>query len=151
MHNNYADIRALTDQAPPWFDEHAVPRYVPFHPDHCANIYAREVVLLEIACQDCHKRYTVAMTWDSMDCAYGRARLSERVADGSLHYGDPPNACGDDCMAGASMNCIDLRVLEFWNHPTPFEWVRRPELEVALEDLPDRTPFDNENIELGLG
>jgi hypothetical protein len=114
---------------PIWFDECAVPRYCEFKPDRIANIYARECCLLEIACQDCGHRFLVAMSWSSWDMVNNKGRLSEEIE--KIHYGDPPNiGC---CPAGPTMNCEDLRVVEFWKEEN-FEWVRVPELEINLED-----------------
>ena len=53
MDRNYLDISSRIAEAPTWFDECAVPRYCQFYPQYMANIYAREGVLVEIACQFC--------------------------------------------------------------------------------------------------
>jgi hypothetical protein len=59
----------------------------------------------------------------------GGGRLAEAILDGSLHYGDPPNVrC---CEVGPSMNCVDVRVLEFWSRPS-FEWARDASHEVEM-------------------
>jgi len=80
-------------------------------------------------------------------------RLSEQIAHGTIHYGDPPNAgC---CAAGPTMNCWDLRVVEYWARsftlrrlldPTNtsdtmkgdeclrYEWTRVPAFEIELPD-----------------
>jgi hypothetical protein len=136
MHNAYQDIRTRISEPPLWWDEYAVPRYVPFTPREVGNIYAREVVLLEIACQACSTRYHVAMSFDMIQHALGRASLADRINDGSIHYGDPPNACPAPCLAGASMNCFDLRVVEFWRRER-LDWIRDPALERVLPDITD--------------
>lgn len=60
--------------------------------------------------------------------------LRDSILAGTIHYGDPPNAgC---CPAGPTMNCWDLRVLEFW-HQHDHEWRRDPVLERELPDLHD--------------
>lgn len=154
--------------APKWFDEEAVPRYCEFHPDEAANIYANQVALVEIACQNCGFLFDVAFSQAiNFDMHTGNVIpwLAESVRDGSIHYGDPPNYFGHNhepqcCHAGATMNCLDLRVKEFWakgqGHPNRDNmverdprgytvvkkeyfheyttWVRIPELEVVLPD-----------------
>ena len=57
--------------------------------------------------------------------------LARSVEDGSLHYGDPPNiGC---CPSGPTMNCEDLKVLEFWvRSADSFDWERKTELERGL-------------------
>lgn len=161
MHHHYSDIRSRIAEAPTWFDEHAVPRYCAFAPDEVANIYARQVALVDIACQGCGARFLVAFSWSDMEFVRGvprtRVPLTPDDARG-LHYGDPPNVgC---CPTGPTMNCDDLRVVEFWRkggdeytapHPTLpnvrvclpgyFDWRRVPECEVLLPDHPDyRSP-----------
>lgn len=68
------------------------------------------------------------------------------VKDGTIHYGDPPNVgC---CPAGPTMNCWDLRVLEFWERGSKsgdgqtdafdaMQWRRRADLEIELPDMKD--------------
>ena len=47
------------------------------------------------------------------------------------HYGDPPNmGC---CPAGPTMNCEDIKILEFWEM-VDMRWVRVPELEIESEE-----------------
>jgi hypothetical protein len=128
MNQYYDDIIQKCGE-PIWFDECAVPRYCKFEPTRLANIYARECCLLEIACQDCGHKFLVAMSWSNWDKIHGFERFSEEIK--RIHYGDPPNiGC---CLAGPTMNCEDLRVVEFWKEED-FEWVRVPELEINLED-----------------
>lgn len=82
------------------------------------------------------------------------ANLAEQIRGGVIHYGDPPNV--ECCPAGATMNCWDLRVVEFWASgfalrkirqpentestmaPGEFlEWARVAELEIELPDATD--------------
>lgn len=133
MHENYSDIRSRIADPPKWWDEHAVPRYDEFAPHLLANIYATECCLLEIACQDCGQTFHVAMSQDQYG-AYSTCTLRALVENKRIHYGDPPNiGC---CPSGPTMNCDDLRVLQFWIKPQalPFEWQRILELEVSLGD-----------------
>jgi len=112
MHHDYADIRALSPLPPLWFDEYAVPRYVPFHPYALANIYAQDAVLAEIACQGCDHIFHVAFSHG----ANHNGPLAEAIVANTLHYGDPPNiTC---CAAGPTMNSVPRRVLEFWYRRT---------------------------------
>lgn len=154
MNHHYRDIRDKIAEAPRWFDEAAVPRYCAFTPKETANIYANQAALVEIACQNCGERFLVAFSWSSMDRINRVPTLIQQVRDGSLHYGDPPNTgC---CAAGPTMNCDDIRVVEFWaqggldpdQYTGPsdrgpytvikdsryFDWTRIPELEIALAD-----------------
>ena len=138
MHHHYEDLRKLLGE-PVWFDEHAVPRYCDFSPDMTADIYADEAVLLRIACQSCDRPFDVAMTGSA-------GVLAAQIADGSIHFGDPPNVgC---CLSGPSMNCIDLRVLQYWTRANPLHVWRRDETKErelpgemceAIEDTPART------------
>jgi len=131
MNHHYADIRDKLG-VPLWWDEHAVPRYCEFSPDVNANIYATEVVLLEIRCQDCGERFRVAMSWDVWDRVQGYPTLAEQIKNGEIHYGDPPNVgC---CPAGPTMNSIPLRVLEYWEREPLDEWHRFAEYEVEIPD-----------------
>lgn len=93
------------------------------------GIYDTYAVLVEIACQGCKNHFLVGE-------GVTRYRIFPKPAFNSLeelvknyHYGDPPShKCAG---AGESMNCIDLRILEAWEHQTApsFEWVRRTEFE----------------------
>jgi hypothetical protein len=129
MNNPYQDIRNKLGY-PIWWDEHAVPRYCAFTPEEFADIYAREGCLLEIACQNCGRRFKVAMSSSVFD----QLDLSLRVKYNTIHYGDPPNVgC---CAAGPTMNSVPLRVLRFYRRePKRDRWQRVPELEkdVACE------------------
>jgi hypothetical protein len=46
-----------------------------------------------------------------------------------FHYGDPP---AHGCV-GDTMNCYDLRIVEFWVKDNPFNKVRKTDWEVELE------------------
>lgn len=124
MNPTYFDIRDRIVEAPTWFDENAVPRYCDFHPEHC-DIYARECILLRIACQNCGREFDVAMSWTNHD-----GRLSRLSAQECPEYSDPPNV--ECCASGPTMNSIPLRIVEFWQRDN-FEWVRLPDLERKLD------------------
>jgi len=130
MHHHYKDIRDRIAESPKWWDEEAVPRYCDFSPKETANIYRNEVALVLIACQACERRFKVAF---SRGAFHSHPTLEAYIRNGSLHYGDPPNV--ECCPAGATMNCDDLKVLEYWRQSkqTGYEWVRVPELEVVLD------------------
>lgn len=139
MHHHYSDILALTNRDPLWWDEHAVPRFGDFKPGENAYVYADEVVLLHIQCQGCGHDFRVCMSTskssrlDLPKSTEGEVvylpSLAEGVEKRMIHYGDPPNFC---CAAGATMNSIPRRVLEFWEREK-FDWQRRADLEVAIE------------------
>lgn len=138
MKHHFDDIRSRIAEPPRWWDEHGTPRWSAFTPRETADIYARTAVLLEIACQSCGERFTVAMSESHPRTLYGHAlpSLEASVRDGSVHYGDPPNVgC---CPAGATMNCDDLAVLEFWQW-RDLEWERDPSLERSLAGSPATT------------
>lgn len=117
---------------PLWHDEHGTPRFAPHHPELCADIYAREVALLEIACQGCERRFRVQVSVSAHDFlrAHDAAMtLESLITTGIIHYGDPPNVgC---CPSGPTMSANDLRVLEYWRH-TDGAWSRIAGLEVSL-------------------
>lgn len=140
MKTNYSDIRDKIKQQPQWYDENGVPRYGKFHPDFCPDVYTDEVILLEISCQDCGKRFLVEMHWgfhlkvfdrhlESFTTKLRQWLKKNRKGWCPIHYGDPPwhNCVGD------TMNCIDLRILEFWKR-LDFEWKRLKKFEIKLEE-----------------
>lgn len=144
MKEYYQDIRDRIKEEPSWYDENGVPRYGEHRPDLCPDIYADEIVLLEIACQDCAERFKVQMSTSVTERALKtyrdeRNRISDAIrmwkriyVEGKfppIHYGDPP---AHGCV-GDTMNCYDLRVLELWHKNEKFEWVRIQELEIELE------------------
>jgi hypothetical protein len=118
MHGNYEDITSRILEAPVWYDQNGAPRFAPFHPNLCPNIYAHRVVLLRIACQECHREFLVEMHNDIWGGDFHPNKL---------HYGDPPFHA--ECHAGSTMNCEDLEVLEVWEKPSLHAWKRRPDLE----------------------
>lgn len=131
MRHHFNDIRSRIAEPPQWWDEDGVPRYCEFGPREVSNIYAKACALVLIACQECRTEYRVAFAWAwNWTDRQGPPRTVEAVRQ--LHYGDPPNAC-ENCASGATMNCDDVRVLEFWRQDK-FEWVRIPEFEIPLAD-----------------
>lgn len=134
MHCSYDDIRDRIKDEPLWFDENAVPRYVPFSPRYISDIYAEEAALVEIACQDCHKKFLVAFSRSVMDDIFGgpsATTLANMIRKKIIHYGDPPNIrC---CPSGPTMNSDPLRVIEFWERNN-LEWVRNKSLEIDVSD-----------------
>lgn len=131
MNHNYHDITSRIQEPPKWWDENAVPRYCDFAPDQASNIYARQVVLMEIACQSCDKRFLVCMSDDNMTLVRGQMTTFEAIEKDAIHYGDPPNT---DCCVGTTMNSIPLRIVEAWSKDWKklFEWERKPEYERAI-------------------
>lgn len=130
MKHHYRDITDKLGE-PLWWDEAGVPRYCEFGPRETNDIYVDQVVLLEIACQQCGRRFKVAMSWGS-DMGYFRKipSLFEQIESKEIHYGDPPNyGC---CPAGATMNSEPIRVLEAWQRGEGFEWERMAEYEVEI-------------------
>lgn len=132
MNHHYADIIERIPDAPKWWDEHAVPRYCDFDPTEIANIYAKECALLLIECQNCETPFHVCISRTAWETSENARTLGSIVLDDEIHYGDPPNTgC---CAAGATMNSVPVRVLEFWlrvNHD--LEWRRQPGLEREID------------------
>jgi hypothetical protein len=128
MNCSYAEIIDAMGE-PKWWNEYAAPRYVEFSPRHVANIYADYCALVLIACQACGHEYQVAFS----GAEFNDRDLASLIRSGAIHYGDPPNFC---CHGGATMNCEDLRVLEYWTRKTNVfrEWKRLPNLEIVLPD-----------------
>lgn len=66
---------------------------------------------------------------DAAEKAY--KTLADRIKEGTLRYGDPPNIwC---CNTGPTMNSEMISVLEYW-YKEQYKWKRNPEMEVLLED-----------------
>lgn len=142
MHHHYQDITApmrTIGREPRWWDENGVPRYSEFSANDSANIYADEVVLMRIECQGCGTPFDVCMTSSAMkrllfQLHHGRpgASMAELIKTQQIHYGDPPNT--NCCPAGATMNSIPVRVLEYWTRKENIFGMKRvPELEVTIE------------------
>lgn len=123
MKNRYSDIKGRIDEEPTWYDQNGAPRYGPFLPELCPDIYSDKLALLRIACQQCGRQFSVEMhqgVWPTRP-----------FHPKKLHYGDPP---AHGCV-GDTMNCVDLEVLEAWHRPHPGDWVRQRDLE-GLIDAP---------------
>lgn len=85
MLNDYADIIERIPEPPLWWDEFGVPRYRAFAANRVGNVYAREAVLFEVACQACGRQFRVALS-------SGKApSIADAIRSKELHYGDPPN------------------------------------------------------------
>lgn len=124
MHEAYEDITSRISEEPTWYDQNGTPRYGKFTPDHCPNIYSSQVVLMEIACQSCGRRFHVEMHTDVW--------TDHEIVPKKFHYGDPPRHV---CMGGGdTMNCEDLSVLEVWSKSNPLRnWKRLRKLEGTIE------------------
>ena len=133
MNHHYKDIRDRIAEEPEWFDEHAVPRYGAFSPKESANIYAKQVALVLIACQNCGRRFKVCFSACRLVIASG-GDLWRAITERSIHYGDPPNI--ECCPAGPTMNSEPIAVLEAWERSDYGDWTRRGEFEVVLDDPP---------------
>ena len=114
MHSRFADILERITEAPSWYDSNGTPRYGVFSPRACPDIYSDTVVLLQIACQACEKKFLV-----EMHAGWWGGPFNPK----KLHYGDPPI---HDCV-GDTMNCEDLVVVQAWHRVD--EWERHVELE----------------------
>ena len=150
MYRLYSDIRDKLGE-PLWHDEHGVPRYCEFHPEHC-GIYDRHVALLEIECQSCGQRFPVSASWDHGDAIQAWVSAGKPQGfkwedalelptptnhGGSFTFGDAPWH-GERQCAGTTMTTDTIRVLQFWSRDGGehgFDWRRRPEFEVSYEAL----------------
>jgi len=131
MKASYIDIlEGMPAEALSWYDQHGCPRYRPFDPALCTDVYAQQVFLLRIACQRCGDEFDVEV------CTPWILEAAERIVDPCcLHYGDPPrhdDQAGYRC-AGDTMSCDDLEVLQAWEKNEDFKWVRMPEMEGRIE------------------
>lgn len=156
MHNEYSDIIEAANRPPLWWDENGVPRFAEHHPRHCPDIYADEVALLRVACQECAREFLVQMSIGRYEVVVAEMRhfqalpegverdenardfsLAGQVRSGAIHYGDPPrHDTSTDCIAGDTMNVNDLAIVEFWRlskDPGRWEWERVAELEIGLQ------------------
>jgi hypothetical protein len=145
MLETYNDIRSRIPEPPKWFDEHGVPRYDSFHPDLSPNVYADQVLLYRIACQNCNSLFLVEENWSRCNpVSFMRGTpnpsLEDRVRLKRIHYGDPPCTA---CDAGATMNCVDLITVQFWHRMDGWNWVRIPELEGVSLGYNDEENEDN--------
>ena len=120
MNHSYRDITSRIAEEPKWYDENGTPRYEPFAPALCPSIYAEQVILLRIACQDCGRQFDVELS-GSVLCPLDDPQ--------KLHYGDPP---AHGCV-GDTMNCVDLAVLQVWDRRHLSEWKRRRKLEGTID------------------
>ena len=121
MKENYEDIKSRITELPAWYDENGTPRYGEFSVDRCPNIYSNYVGLFLISCQRCDQRFTVEMS-----AGYFDSRSD--IMPAKWHYGDPPiHGC-----VGDTMNCNDLRVIQFWIR-TNGTWEHRPEFEGEID------------------
>ena len=136
MKANYKDILDRIAEEPIWFDEAGVPRYCDFSPNEISNIYAKEVALVEIACQNCGTRFNVAIAYDPMadlitpwkDMQF---TMVDSIKGGGIGYGDPPNIwC---CPPGPTMSSDTIRVIEFWYKNKDLSWERDPKLEIVFQ------------------
>ena len=162
MHNDFSDITSRIAEAPSWFDTNGVPRYGDFTPKALPDIYCDECALVEIACQDCEKRYKVAFSSSKLERLTPRLRIeadittidprpiATAIRSHSLGYGDPPNCLHKPGCAGPTMTSDPVRVLEYWSRNDQayvdrdkgiihdaeayFTWKRDPSLEISIAD-----------------
>lgn len=126
MRHDYPDLVDLAHGAKSqWYDENGVPRYRPFEPELCPNIYADIRVLMLVRCQNCHQQFAVQMSADAFDSGLRNQPIR------NWHYGDPP---AHGCV-GDTMNCEDVAILEVWWRGYPLhEWQRRRDEEGIIDD-----------------
>jgi hypothetical protein len=142
MHHDYNDIRSRISEAPTWYDQFGVPRYGTFSPGQSPNIYADQVCLVEIVCQQCDRRFQVQFSSSEQ---LSRVTLEKLILDRDLRYGDPPH---HGCV-GDSMNSIPLRVIEFWRSPIAVgaTFGRISGLEVDIKPEWENKDYDDKSAE----
>jgi hypothetical protein len=145
MKTFYGDILERISEPPSWWDTNGVPRYGAFDPRK-TSVYAHEVALLKVCCQECRREFAVALFYDLDEP--GRL-LFEEIQRSSVHYGDPPRPLGEGkwgtdsdgtpmegcCLSGPTMNSVPRQVLEYWHRgaDTEYGWVRDPTYELSLK------------------
>ena len=135
MRTNYTDIIAASVYNPKWYDEAGVPRFCEFNPYKLANMKINECCLMEIACQNCDRRFVVAISCNIAD-QFGyhiAVRIRHKLKGNNiLHYGDPPNiGC---CDIGHTMTSIVKRVVEYYTSKNDIDWIREKHFEVEFDD-----------------
>jgi hypothetical protein len=134
MFEDYRDITERIAETPKWWDENGVPRYVEFEPRRAANIYAVEVVLLDIACSMCLQRFQVALSGQGgAHRDENGVSLADQIRSGDIDYCDPPNY--GNCPDGASTGCFNLAVLQYWRREMLRDWERNSSLEIVLPEM----------------
>lgn len=131
MKPRFDDIRNRIKEEPKWYDENGTPRYDKFSPKLTSNIYSSQVVLLKIECQNCSKAFLVELNWDLMKDVFSFRKddLKKQILEESIHYGDPPqHGC-----TGNTMNCDDIKVIEFWERDKRMNWKRMKKYERKVE------------------
>lgn len=131
MKPKYNDILSRISSVPLWYDNNGGPRFDTFRPDLCSNIYADEIILLKIQCQDCHEIFLVEIhnskSNSSQSLEYQVIHYKSYIIN-PIHYGDPPNH--NDCI-GNTMNAESLQIVEFWKRDR-CDWVRNSEFEILF-------------------
>jgi len=136
MHISYDDITERIAEPPLWWLE-GVPRYRSFRPDDL-NVYAQTVVLTEVECQMCFRKFNIGQ--------YSPSPGSPGADGQQLPYRDDPpshSSRAEESCGGESMGFSELRILEFWRRvgfdpvaepPIMPHWVRDKAREVTLSD-----------------
>lgn len=75
MNIAFKDILNLTKKKPKWYDYRGVPRFCKFTPDSFSNLYANTVALIEVACQNCGKKYKVAVGYSAHESSLSNRAL----------------------------------------------------------------------------
>jgi len=137
MFQEYSDITQRIAEPPMWWDENGVPRYIEFAPYRAANIYAIEVVLLDIACSCCLNRFQAALSGQGGAAHDEKGRsLADNIRSGEIDYCDPPNY--GNCRDGPSTGCFNLHVLQYWRRQDGWrDWIRDSSLEIVLPEMND--------------
>lgn len=120
MKGRYDDIVSRVADPILWYDEHGVPRYVPFASLRKADIPANEAALVEVVCQRCLRGVLVCCSGVQRRDGSRRLVVEAIRADAWGLYGDPPchtteaeRVTGmDGSSAGESKVSIGVRVVD---------------------------------------
>lgn len=132
MKADYSDITSRIPEPPLWWTMRGIPRYQPFRPGLATNWGAQAVVLLQIECASCRKRFLVEIS--ILDKIKPGMDI-EDIDYGYLNYHDPPrhDYNGHRC-AGETMSSEYIRIMQFWRSNAEREWERVEEYEIYLVD-----------------
>ena len=120
MFTYYGDILEKLGPAI-WYTEDGYPRYCEFAPNEC-GVHTKAVALLEIACQDCDKRFLVASEWGNTMELATRAGCDAALAADKLIRVNPDEFRSEYVGDETSIRAGDLREALRWK----IEGVTRP-------------------------
>jgi hypothetical protein len=67
MKPHYDDIVKAAKTPPLWWDENGTPRFAEFEPTMCANVYAKQAMLMQVVCPRCRATCDVVVSCEQTD------------------------------------------------------------------------------------